>query len=665
MSKAYAAFIEIISLHLSRNPTASPCWDTVLRDIRARFPSFNRSIKTLQRWYNRYRKEVNSAAEELTTGRKVNNELKENIREHILQPDGKARSYKSTACTFHIPRSTARLYIKQHIGFVRKMKQDIPYPLSVDQKKLRVYYSTIMMKILEISKEVNYKNIITGDESYFVYDYEPNWVYLPPKTPPPHRVKSHIHSKKLMLTIFLWGGGLCLLYDIPEHSTMTSDVYINKVLTPISEWWGTQQQIPSDEWDMLKENTDRAILAAATAVESIIGKDLSDQKSQTLTAYRKLEFIQTFQSQAIRRIELPTSSPAPAAPLTPSLPVTPEQIHVPSPPEITLSQPPVESHNFLTTSHIQRRKLIASAYNPLTSPPLESTSIAQFLPQTSLSFPLYTIHRSLLYPPNLSNVASLLQLLFGSELFRYRISSIRTNGEIPLLVSDIHDLFNQLSTHHVSSVDLGGYQSLNSLFLNDSSIAALSHNIQLLRSHFWSNLKLVDIENVSLPLRTTLSSSSQRYIEESFETLPLPVHPPTGFLIYIERLLPSGDKLNTTFYFPVYDPLTIAQYGNVQYELRGLITHTNPNHFTAIVQDSADKRWIQYLNGRNNTLTDSSWPRQLAYGDDYNDSCSSSCVLYYEQQQPFPTVSTLHDTYTALTFSYTCKTALSKPSGHT
>ena len=640
MSQAYAAFIEVINSHLSRNPTVTPCWLTVLSDIRSRFPTFNRSIKTLQRWYKRYRKEVNSAAQELTTGRKVNSELKETIREHILQPEGKARSYRSTASTFHIPRSTARLYIKHHIGFIRKMKQNIPYALSIEQKKLRVYYSTIMMKILEVSKEVDYKNIITGDESYFVYDYEPNWAYLPPETPPPPRVKSHIHSKKLMLTIFLWGGGLCLLADIPEHSTMTSDVYINKILTPISEWWGRQQQIPSEEWDMLKENTDRAIVAASTAVQSIIGKELSGWKAQKLTAYHKLEFIKTFQSQAIQRIEVSTSNPTPAAPLTPTLPVISEQ-SIPPPTQIPTTKPPIESHN-----HFQRRTFIASALNPGITAPLESTSIAQFIPQSIPSFPLYTIHRSLQYPPSYSNAASLLQLLFGSEMFKRIILSLKPESNIPPFLCDIHDLFEQLSIPQVSSVDLGGYQSLQSIFLTDDTRTALNHNIQLLRSYFWSNLKLVDIENISIPLRCNLSSSTQRYIEQSFETVSLPVHPPTGLLIYVERLLPSGDKLNTTFYFPVYDTLTIPQYNNVQYELRGLITHTNQTQFTAIVQDSEDERWIHYLNGRNNTLIDSSWPSQLAYGDDYNDGCSSACALYYEQQQTSSRLSTHHDTYT-------------------
>ena len=646
MSKAYNAFIEIVNQHLTRNPTASPCWDTVLSDIRTRFPTFNRSIKTLQRWYNKYRKQVNPDAQALRSGRKINSQLKENITEHIQNHGNKARSYSSTASTFHIPVSTARLYIKQHIGFVRKMKQTIPYRLSDYQKKLRVYYSIIMMKILEVCREVNYKNVITGDESYFVYDYDPNWIYLPPETPPPPRVKSQLHSNKLMLTIFLWGGGLCLLSDIPKHSTMTASVFINKILTPISEWWRKQQSIRAEDLDQMKDNTDRAILAAATAVGSIIQKDLTGMISEKTTPYQKLEFIKTFQSQVIQRITISPSSPPLATPPTPTLPVVPKQKQIPPPTQMISTQPPSESHHYQTITNFQRRKLIASALNPLMSAPLASTSISQFLPQTSPSFPVYCIHRSLRYPTNLSNAASLLQLLFGSEMFRHIISSLNLDEDIPLFVQDVHDLFIQLSTHQVSSVDLVGYQTLLSLFLNDDTRTALNHNIELLRSYFWSNLKLVDIENVSLPLRTTLSSSTQRYIEQSFEIVSLPSHPPTGFLIYLDRLLPSGDKLNTTFYFPIYDQLIISQYGNVSYHLLGLITHTNQNDFTAIVRDPYDERWIQYFNGRNITLTDRSWPYKLAYGDDYDDGCSSACVLFYERQESSLFLSELHDTYT-------------------
>ena len=627
----------------------SPCWETVLSDIRTHFSTFNRSVKTLQRWYNKYRNQVKPEAQALSIGRKCTPGLKEKIREHILHHSGKARSYRTTASAFHIPLSTARVYIKRHIGFIRKIKPNIPYSLSDYQKKLRVYYCTVMMAILEVCREVEYKNIITGDESYFVYDYEPNWIYLPPETPPPPRVKSQIHSNKLMLTIFLWGGGLCLLSDIPQNTTMTSSVYIDSILTPIREWWRKKQEITSDEWEKLKENTERAVQAAARAAESLVGKDLSGWIPPKNTPYHKLDFIKQFETHAVGRI--PASkpqNPPPPAPLTSSLPEVPKQIPVTPPSQTTSNEPSLASHNFQSTTHFLKPNIIASALTPAMAPPLASTSISKFLPQTTPSFPIYNIHRSLQYPPNFTNAASLLLLLFGNEGFRTALSEFQPDEETPPFVREVQDLYKQLSLSQVSPVDIRIDKNIQTVLINDDSRAALNNNIELLRSYFWGNSKLVDINTITVTLRTTLNSNSRRYLEEALETVPLPLHPPSAFLISIDRQLPSGDRLNTTFYFPVFDELTLPQYRNTQYQLRGLITCTTQTIFTAIVEDSIDRRWIQYSNAQNITLIDSSWPRRLAYGDDYDDKCSSACVLLYERQDTLVRPSTYHDTYTPL-----------------
>ena len=83
MCCAYLAFIEIVNSHLSKNPVTS-CWPIVLSETRTRFPTFNRSIKHLQRWYQKYQDQVKLDAQPLTTGRKANPELQETIRDQIL-----------------------------------------------------------------------------------------------------------------------------------------------------------------------------------------------------------------------------------------------------------------------------------------------------------------------------------------------------------------------------------------------------------------------------------------------------------------------------------------------------------------------------------------------------------------------------------------------------
>lgn len=72
--------------------------------------------------------------QQLKRGRKTDGDLKMKIKDHILE-SGKTPSYRTAAATFQIPLSTARLYIKNHIGFQRKMRPAIPYHLTEVQKK--------------------------------------------------------------------------------------------------------------------------------------------------------------------------------------------------------------------------------------------------------------------------------------------------------------------------------------------------------------------------------------------------------------------------------------------------------------------------------------------------------------------------------------------------
>ena len=134
MSATYDVFVTIITEQLSLHPERSPSWDSIRREIQKHFPSFNRSTKTLQRWYKKYQQLQGKEVQELKRGRKLDGDLKMKIKDHILE-SGKTRSYRTAAATFQIPLSTARLYIKKHIGFQRKMRPAIPYHLTEDQKK--------------------------------------------------------------------------------------------------------------------------------------------------------------------------------------------------------------------------------------------------------------------------------------------------------------------------------------------------------------------------------------------------------------------------------------------------------------------------------------------------------------------------------------------------
>ena len=73
-----------------------------------------------------------------------------------------------------------------------------------------------LFSILTKSKHYGYRNIITGDQSWFIYNYAPNGAWVLESDDPPIYEKSHILIEKMMITVF-WGVyGTYIIDDLPE-----------------------------------------------------------------------------------------------------------------------------------------------------------------------------------------------------------------------------------------------------------------------------------------------------------------------------------------------------------------------------------------------------------------------------------------------------------------
>ena len=459
MSNPYAVFIQIITKQISLHPNTPPCWESILREIQAHYPGFNRSTKTLQRWYRKYRDKNETQLQPLSKGRKIDPDLKIRITDHMLEPTQKARSYRTTASPFQIPLSTARLYIKNHIGFERKRRPRIPHSLTLRLKKLRVYYSLVLMKIVEISRDVSYKNIITGDESYFVYNYESEWSYVLPGTSPKARIKFALPCEKLLLTIFLWGGGMCLLYDLPKGLTMTSKQFINTVLDPIHEWWKERAGLLEEDFDQIESITRTTIAAAKHEVERLAGIDLSNWDEHSRLPSNRLDFIKDFESIALEKLCLEHTKESDADYVTLHQPIYRQQIPPPPAQKPDFLPETQSKHTILKPIEIKEEHKslppLQSLYLSLLSTPTsESTSISQWVSPTTTPFPTFIHHRSIKHTGYLSNVSSLLQLLFGSVLFRNALPILNTTDEDDGLMNDFLTIFHQLASPQVSPVDI-------------------------------------------------------------------------------------------------------------------------------------------------------------------------------------------------------------------
>lgn len=121
------------------------------------------------------------------------------------------------------------------MGYKNVALRWIPHQLNPSQKVNRVRVSKILLKILENSRKNGFVDIITGDESWFIYYYQYDSKWVVETDTIPEKVKPNRYDRKTMLTIFIGIDGLVFRDVKPENMNMNSDYFINNILEPISK----------------------------------------------------------------------------------------------------------------------------------------------------------------------------------------------------------------------------------------------------------------------------------------------------------------------------------------------------------------------------------------------------------------------------------------------
>ena len=102
-------------------------------------------------------------------GRKIDSQLLNRIQE-VLAEMPFASSY-IIADTLNETQNIVYRYLTNYLGLVYKQSLWIPHELNFQQKKDRVTKTKEILSVLEKSKHQGWRDIITGDQSWFVFYY--------------------------------------------------------------------------------------------------------------------------------------------------------------------------------------------------------------------------------------------------------------------------------------------------------------------------------------------------------------------------------------------------------------------------------------------------------------------------------------------------------------
>jgi histone-lysine N-methyltransferase SETMAR len=188
------------------------------------------SLDMVKRWCRRFKDGNLCLADENRPGR-PKSDLADSIsrlleKESFLSARTLARKLESS------PQTIKRV-LATDLGMRKFTRRWIPHFLTAAQTVQRVADARRLLKSLKADQKNNFRNIMTGDESWFYYQYESDAMFAHSRDEVIPRVSKTIDAKKVMFTIFFTGTQLVNLAQLPRGRKYNAEYFINVTLEAI------------------------------------------------------------------------------------------------------------------------------------------------------------------------------------------------------------------------------------------------------------------------------------------------------------------------------------------------------------------------------------------------------------------------------------------------
>jgi hypothetical protein len=111
----------------------------------------------------------------------------------------------------------------------------VPDDLSATDKARRVVDAQTLLQALRNDQSQNFSHIMTGDESWFYYNYESPTMFARARDEVVPRVSPTIGSPNMMAIIFFTANGLVKLVSVPQGQKYNKEYFINEISEGINQ----------------------------------------------------------------------------------------------------------------------------------------------------------------------------------------------------------------------------------------------------------------------------------------------------------------------------------------------------------------------------------------------------------------------------------------------
>ena len=237
---------------------------TTLKNLRKAFPKSSFGDSTIYRYYS----EINDVADIVPSYFEVEDKTDKDLLQKlkIALEEKEYVSTRSLAGEFHISNATVSRYIsKLHYNYRRF--EMIPHELTDNLRSLRIRHALVMKAVLDVLEKINYFPLITTDETWLLFRYQPTGCYTPSGTPSPTKIRIGRNERKQMYVPLLTANGIIFDWFVPPNASMDSALWINHIVEAADEWWQNQwKNLSQQRKKEVKDSLEEALQAARRVI---------------------------------------------------------------------------------------------------------------------------------------------------------------------------------------------------------------------------------------------------------------------------------------------------------------------------------------------------------------------------------------------------------------
>jgi hypothetical protein len=188
-------------------------------------------LDTVQRWHKTFHANGTLFPELHITGRPRLPGVTEKVAEELAK-NPKA-STRLLAVLTGYDRETVKDRLIYDLQLEKVSTRYVPHDLTPTQKRQRVEGAKELLPILYEHQKTCYTSLLTGDESYLLYNYPALTQWLPIGSPRPVAARKVIDAPKKLLTVFFSGSRVWSTIYNDRGQMMSSGVFVDDVLPDI------------------------------------------------------------------------------------------------------------------------------------------------------------------------------------------------------------------------------------------------------------------------------------------------------------------------------------------------------------------------------------------------------------------------------------------------